>query len=59
MNRLALFAAVAPLLSLVVGCAADPAPSTDNEGANSSEIGLANPAAVHCTNLGYTPSGDD
>ena len=59
MNRTVLFAGFASLLSMVVGCAADPAPaSNDKEGAQSSEIGLANPAAVHCTKSGGTPSGD-
>lgn len=58
MNRTVLFAGFASLLSLVVGCAADPGAS-DNQGAQSSEIGLANPAAVHCQKLGYETSGDD
>jgi putative hemolysin len=55
MNRTVFFAGLASLLSLVVGCAAesDPAPSNGTEGTKSSEIGLANPAAVHCVNLGY------
>jgi len=59
MNRTVLFVGLSSLLTLVVGCAAEQGPSSnDKEGASSSEIGLANPASVHCTKLGYTLSGD-
>jgi putative hemolysin len=58
MNRTVLFAGFASLLSLVVGCAAQNEPAPSN-GSQSSEIGLANPAAAHCTKSGGTPSGDE
>ena len=58
MNRIVLVSGLASLLSLVVGCAADPASSNGNEGEQSSQIGLANPASVNCTKLGYTLNGD-
>jgi putative hemolysin len=59
MNRIALALGLASLLSVtsLVGCAAESEPAPSN-GAQSSEIGLANPAAVNCTKLGYTLSGD-
>lgn len=60
MNRIATIAAAASLLSLssVVGCAADAAPSNDDQGAQSSEIGLANPSYAHCEKQGFKASGD-